>query len=346
MTTVAVVSFRLGGPDGVSVEAGKWMAAIESLGHRVYTVAGGGPVDKLLPGLNLREPEPPTDGEITDALADADVVIVENLISLPHLNPGAAAGVARVLRGRRAVLHHHDLPWVRPEPIACERPLPDDPAWRHVTINRLNQRGLRDDGIDADVIYNRFTVDAPAGDRAATRARLGVADGDVVLVHPVRAIPRKNIRAAIALAEELGAVYWLLGPAEDGYETVLDPMLDAARRRGARVVYGDGGTGARDNMADAYAASDAVALPSTWEGFGNATVESAIHHRPLAIGTYPVAEEIAAFGFRWFPADDSGPLRRWLDRPDPRLLDDNATVARRHFDVADLPRLLAPLLAP
>jgi hypothetical protein len=97
-------------------------------------------------------------------------------------------------------------------------------------------------------------------------------------------------------------------------------------------------------MADAYAAGEAVALPSTWEGFGNPTVESAIHRRPLAIGSYPVAREIAAYGFRWFSADDPVRLREWLDRPDPALLELNHRIARRHFSLASLRRRLAGLL--
>ena len=79
-----------------------------------------------------------------------------------------------------------------------------------------------------------------------------------------------------------------------------------------------------------------MALPSTWEGFGNATIESAVHRRPLAIGDYPVAREIAAYGLRWFPSADPRPLATWLDHPDSDLRnqdlhDGNLAIARRHF---------------
>ena len=81
------------------------------------------------------------------------------------------------------------------------------------------------------------------------------------------------------------------------------------------------------SIADAYAACDAVLLPSFWEGFGNPSVESATYRRPLAIGPYPVAAELAAFGFHWFDAADPAPLAHWLDEPDARVIAHNHRVA-------------------
>ena len=40
-----MISFRLGGEDGVAVEAAKWAGALGLLGWAVRSVAGGGPVD-------------------------------------------------------------------------------------------------------------------------------------------------------------------------------------------------------------------------------------------------------------------------------------------------------------
>ncbi len=94
-------------------------------------------------------------------------------------------------------------------------------------------------------------------------------------------------------------------------------------------------------MVDAYAACDAVTLPSVWEGFGNPSIESAVHDRPLAIGPYPVAAELAAFGFRWFSPNDPAALSAWLDAPEPDLLTHNHQVARTHFSQRDLPGRIA-----
>lgn len=328
----AIVSFRLGGSDGVAVEAAKWAGALAILGFDIRTVAGEGPVDRLLPGLAIAAPEPPSPSEVENALADADVVVVENLCSLP-LNERAAAVVAGVIRSRPAVLHHHDLPWQR-EQYGGYPPPPDDPAWVHVTVNERSRRELDDVGMAATVVYNAFDVDAPGGDRHGTRLALGLGPGTRLVLQPTRAIPRKNIAGGIALAEDLGATFWLLGPAEDGFGPELAQLVARAR---CPCLLGPGAGGAGRPVVDAYAACDVVVLGSTWEGFGNPAVESAVYDRPLAIGPYPVAAELAAFGFRWFAHDDPAPVAAYLGAPDPALIEHNHAVARRHFALRDLP---------
>jgi glycosyltransferase involved in cell wall biosynthesis len=136
----------------------------------------------------------------------------------------------------------------------------------------------------------------------------------------------------------LGAVFWLLGPAEDGYEATLEGLLAGASvevRRGLP----DG-----CDIHDAYAASDLVVMPSTWEGFGNPVLESVTHRRPLALYPYPVACEIIDFGFRFFDLGDVTAMKSFLERPDYDLYAHNVAIAVAHFNVASLPTRLNDLL--
>jgi glycosyltransferase involved in cell wall biosynthesis len=337
---VAVVSYRLGGTDGVSIEAAKWLRAFGELGASLTTISGAGVADHIVAGLAADSTDAVDMEQLGQATSRADLVVVENCCSLP-LNPRAGWALAHVLAGRPAILRHHDLAWQRPQ-YRHEPPPPDDPAWWHVTINERSRLELAARGIEAVTFYNCFDPNVTTGDREATRDVLGVADGEVLVLQPTRAIPRKNVPGGVLFARALGATYWLLGPAEDGYGPELERILDRAE---VPVLVGlPGGR----SIADAYAACDVVVLPSTFEGFGNPTVESALYRRPLAVGTYPVASELRRFGFLWFDASDPSAAAtktaRWLASPDLRLLDHNERVARERFSTGDLCERLRTLV--
>ena len=167
------------------------------------------------------------------AIAGAHLVVVENLCSLP-INPDASAMAAAVLSEHdgRVVFHHHDLPWQRaglPTP-------PGIPPRRanslHVTINDHSRVQLENRGFEAVTLRNAFDLDPLRGDRAATRAQFGFAADDLVLLQPTRAIPRKNIPAAITFAADLAGRepdrnlrLWITGPAEDGYDDVFARLV-------------------------------------------------------------------------------------------------------------------------
>ena len=219
-----------------------------------------------------------------------------------------------------------------------------------MTINELSRRELDTYGITATTVYNSFDVDPSVGPGVGdsrrrgprgevVRTALGVGPDTRLVLQPTRAIPRKNVAGGIAAATELGATYWLLGPAEDGFGPMLEALAATAT---CRVLLGPPAD--ELDVRDAYEACDVVVLPSTWEGFGNPAVESAVRRRPLAVGPYPVADELAAFGFRWFALGEMARLASWLDAPDEALLEENLTVAATHFSAADLPERLAAVL--
>ena len=347
-----LLSYRLGGSDGVSVEAAKWEWALRSLGFAVRRVAGelcGAPRDDdvALPAYSIAPPNGtrPDPAALAAVLCRADLVVAENICSLP-LNVDAAHAAGAVLADHRGrvLLHHYDLPWQRPALADVPRVPPAIPDALHVVINDRSRDELAGRGIAARTIRNAFDFDAPAGDRDATRAQLGFAPSDVVVLQPTRAIPRKNVPAGLrfgeALADRLLArrvVYWLTGPAEDGYGPTLTHELEATplpvtMGRAARA-------------ADAYAAADVVVFPSTWEGFGNPVIESVVARRPLVVHRYPILDEIVSAGIRVFGVDDPDEVAAWLAAPDAGLLEANREIARGDFSLADLPARLEAAFA-
>lgn len=338
-----LLSCRLGGTDGVSVEAGKWEWAFRVLGFTTRRIAGQicdepRPHDVVLPGFAIDAPAGDADGRrLATAIDGADLVVVENLCSLPiNAEASYAASDALARHPGRVVFHHHDLPWQRDE-LAAFRGLPPDlPGALHVVVNDRSRHELAARGIAARTVRNAFDFDAPPGERGTTRAEFGFADADLVVLQPARAIPRKNVPGGLRFAEELAGlvadrrvVYWLTGPAEDGYDATLAQVIAATP---LPVAFGRA-----VRPADAYAAADVVVFPSTWEGFGNPVIESVVARRPLATYQYPVLDEIVAEGLRVFSVGDPAEIAGWLEASDPAILEANRELARRDFSLADLP---------
>lgn len=363
-----MVSFRLGGPDGVSVQAATWGRALGRLGYSLRRVAGeladgARPGDVVVPGLAVAAeaapgpagqrpaaPEGPSADELRDALEGSAVVVVENVLSLPlHLEAARVltAVLADLPAETRVLLHHHDFAWQRPETVSITELPPRLPRAVHVTINDFSRRELAERGIEAVTVRNAFDLDAPAGLRTQTRDALGVDTDDVLVLQPTRAIARKNIPASLrlaeGLAERLGRTvrYWLPGPAEDGYAATLAEVLAATTVTVLRTHPGDLGF----DMADAYAACDLVVFPSTGgEGFGQPVIESVWADRPLAVLSYPALEEIVALGFSFLAADDPDSVAEALRQPNATTMARNRELAGAHFSMAALERTLRALL--
>src|SRR5439155_24790105 len=141
---------------------------------------------------------------------------------------------------------------------------------------------------------------------------------------------------AVAFANELAKLeptrrfrLWITGPVEDGYDDGLERALDAAS---VPCTIGRAPT-----AADSYAAADLVLFPSTWEGFGNPVIESIAHRRLIAVGDYPVLDELRSFGVHLLSIDDVDDVRNCLRHPDPEMLERNVELVRPHCSLDDLP---------
>lgn len=346
---VCLVSHRLGGFDGVSVEAAKWAAAFRSLGWPVTRAAGyfadREPGDVEVRGLWADRPggePPPVDDDVIERLCRThDLLVLDNagslwsapLASLAFQRYALAAGIPTIVR-------HHDPAWQGTAlRESADVPL-HHPAFTHVVINELT-RGefLRRHGLEPRVVHNRVDVDGLAsGDRERTRARMGVAPGEALLVHPARVeAANKNIPGAVAFAHELARLtgpvrYWLTD-----LDTPSDPAVAEALDAAPGLL-----RGRAPSQADMYAACDLVLLPSTWEGWGLPVVEAAAAGRPVVAGPYPVLAEIRAFGLTVFDPSEVAAVADTLARP---VNDTDRALVRSLFDIGGLPGELRELAA-
>ncbi len=348
------VSFRLGGDDGVSVESRKWEWALGELGFALRRVTGlvedaARADDVVLPGLAISASTPPPGATELDAALDgADLVVVDNICSLP-LNLGAARSVAAAVQRHdgRVLFRHHDLPWQRRHLAHLEREFPPRRVDAvHVTVNLRSRRELEARGYArVDTVHNYFDLDAAPGDRDGTRDTFGFGASELVLLQPARAIERKNVPGGLRFAQQLARTagpvrYWLSGPAEDDYAPTLERITERA------VIPVTMGRAAR--AADAYAACDLVVFPSTWEGFGNPVVESIAARRACAAHPYPVLAEIVAAGIRTFSTEHPESVARFLEEPEAvreRYYDVNLRRARVSFSLAELPAAIDAVFA-
>jgi hypothetical protein len=358
---VCVVSHRLGGYDGVSIEAAKWEAGFRALGWDVTRAAGffvdHRDTDVVVQGMWADRPggdPPPVDHRtIRQLVENHDLLVLDNAGSLWSAPRASVAWEAHALSaGIPTIVRHHDPPFQgTPLRAITDGSVPlHNIRHLHVLINRFTYGQFDDRWPELGaagalrIAYNRVGVDElAAGDRDGTRANLGVGPRDVLLAHPARADVRKNIPGAVEFALGLAGLigrpvrYWLTDPAASVPES-----LQRALDRAPGLIRGH-----VSRQADLYAASDVVLLPSSWEGWGLPVVEAAAASRVVAAGPYPMLDEIRAFGLRVYDPSEVATVAALLSGGDStaELLEANRAAVREHFDLRLLPETLADLVA-
>jgi glycosyltransferase involved in cell wall biosynthesis len=122
---------------------------------------------------------------------------------------------------------------------------------------------------------------APAGDDAGTRAALGLADGDELVVTVARLAPQKGLDTLVAAAAHAASARPRLHWAVAGDGPLHDDLAARIAASGAPVDL----LGRRGDVADLLAAADVVASAAVWEGQPIAVQEA------LALGAAVVATD-------------------------------------------------------
>jgi glycosyltransferase involved in cell wall biosynthesis len=260
---------------------------------------------------------------------DLDMLLSENALAIPmHLPLGLAITQVAAETGMPVLAHHHDLPWERrrflrnsaADILRAAFP-PALPNVRHVCINSLQREQIAYRvGRTARIIPNVMDFENPPpgadGYPARLRQELGVADDELLVLLPVRVVPRKGIEHGIEIVARLDRPAKLVLSHEVGDEGMGygDRVLDYAQLLGVEIIWAahrmaeehelDDQGRQLYTLGDFYDAANLMTYTSIIEGFGNAFLEGVYHRTPIVVNRYPIYElDIRPKGFRCIEID-------------------------------------------
>lgn len=308
-----------------------------------------------------------------------DLLVPQNVLTIPmHVPLGVALTQFLSETGMPAIAHHHDFYWERTRfSVNCVADFLDmafPPSLsniRNVVINRSaeEQLALRK-GNSALLVPNVFDFEkaAPKPDEYAAdvREEIGLSKEDIFVLQPTRIVPRKGIEHAIKIVGMLRDPRMKLVVSHDSgdegneYKHLLEEMAREERvdlrfiadRISEVRQYDDQGRKLY-TLWDLYPHADLVTYPSTYEGFGNALLESIYFRKPVVMNRYSIfVQDIEPKGFRLALMDGVvssrvvDEVRKILDdRPyREEMVSHNYRVAKQFYSYAVLRRSLRTLM--
>jgi mannosylglucosylglycerate synthase len=280
--------------------------------------------------------------ELVKNLADIDVLIVHNVLTM-HFNLPLTAALHKLLdEGRlpRTVAWTHDASWNDPQqvphlhagyPWDLLKTLRRDVTYVVITRSRQEELAgmfhcppgrLR---VIPNGVHVRFWWNlSPEGDALITG--LGLLEGDIFILQPVRITQLKNIafslRVAAALkAQGLSPRFLVSGPPDPhdpGGQQLLRDLRALRAELGleneAFFAAEQGATPdeprvlATSVVRDLYEACDVILLPSMSEGFGIPLIEAGLLGRPVFCADIPPFREIGSRQVYRFKLEDEPAL--------------------------------------
>jgi glycosyltransferase involved in cell wall biosynthesis len=317
-----------------------------------------------------------------------NVLLSENASSLPcHLSMGLGIKLAAESMSIPVVTHDHDFAWERGErydtPFREVEELVTStfplrlPNVRHAVINSAAKRELRERfDLDSLVVPNVMDFEKEYARQDEYNHDLlpsiGIEESDIPLFQITRIVKRKGIENAIDLVhriEDPRVKLVITGSAADddrkGYFLDLVNMIKQKKLEN-HVTFAyhrilsqrDRGVHGQKiySLEDAYAYAVGVTYFSTYEGFGNAFVETVLARKPIFVNNYePVYwPDIGSLGFETVQIEDgflTDAAVAEVDRiiHDPALqreiTDHNFDIAREHFSYPVLEEKLNTLFS-
>ena len=308
-----------------------------------------------------------------------DLLVTENALTIPMNIPlGIALTEVISETGIPTIAHHHDFFWERQvfitnavwEYLNMAFP-PHLPSIQHVVINSSadNQLSLRT-GISSTIIPNVMDFDnppPPTDEYAAdVREALNIEDDELFILQPTRIVKRKGIEHAIELVRRLGMKAKLVishASGDEGYDYELrvreysklmdvDTIFVSEIINEHRGITGDGKK--IYTLNDIYPHADLITYPSTYEGFGNAFLETVYFKKPIVVNSYSIySMDIKPKGFSvieidGYVTDEAVRKTRKILRDEvlrKRMVEKNYEIATLHYSYTVLHKKLKSLIA-
>ena len=258
-----------------------------------------------------------------------DIILSENSSALPcQLSMGVAIKKLIKKTGLPIVTHDHDFHWERGERYLSIHPevnqYVDDnfplllPHVKHAVINTFGVETFKNRfGIDAVLVPNVMDFNRnygmPTPENQFFLRDVGVKEDEIALLQVTRIVRRKGIETAISLIEKLNDKKLKLvitGNNHDDenkeyYNELIDQIHDLKLSR--QIIFASHKVLDHKDLSDVYAHGRACTYFSTYEGFGNAFVESVLAKKPIFVNNYkPVyMQDIGNKGFETVMIEDS-----------------------------------------
>jgi glycosyltransferase involved in cell wall biosynthesis len=294
-----------------------------------------------------------------------DLIIPQNALTIPMNIPLGIAITEFIAETHiHTIAHHHDFYWERDrfmvnavsDYLRMAFP-PVLPSIEHVVINSVadTQLSLRT-GISSHIIYNVMDFDNPPEPPDEytfdVRQALGIGDDELFVLQPTRVVQRKGIEHAIELVHRLGRKAKLVishASGDEGwdYEQRLkeySQLMNVNTIFVSDIINEERGSTADGRkiytLEDIYPYADLVTYPSTFEGFGNAFLETLYFKKPIVVNTYSIyLKDIKPKGFKVIEIDgyvtDKAveQTMQVLDNPELRqeMVEHDYALAKKYF---------------